>query len=290
MSPRSVLHRVLVRRLDAFEKHLRPALEGDVTAVHQARVASRRLRELLPLLLSEAGGPSAAEGARVSRAVRAVTRLLGPVRELDVTLGLLDELDHAEPALAVAISEVRTLVAAEHEARRQRLQRELSRREAARLVSRLRALSEGEPPTPMHWRERLAERTRRRAVGLHDAVDDAGMLYDPERLHAVRIAAKKLRYALELAGETRAAGTAALVTRLKALQDELGHLHDLQIVAGFVTQVPPAAGHRAALEGLAVVLDTQCRGLHAGFLDERGELGALAGRVRERVVPRVARE
>jgi len=149
-------------------------------------------------------------------------------------------------------------------------------------------LSQAEPPPPTQWRARLAERTRGRSVGLHAALEDTGVLYDPERLHAVRIAAKKLRYALEVAGETRAAATAAAVTRLKTLQDELGHLHDLQVVSGFVTQVPPTAGRRAALERLATVLDTQCRGLHAGFLDERDELAALAERVRERVVPRIA--
>jgi hypothetical protein len=38
------------RRLEAFSKELKEVGEGDVDAVYRARVASRRLRELLPLL------------------------------------------------------------------------------------------------------------------------------------------------------------------------------------------------------------------------------------------------
>ena len=41
------------------------------------------------------------------------------------------------------------------------------------------------------------ERAARRAVRLRAAIDNAAGLYLPDRLHEVRIAVKKLRYALE---------------------------------------------------------------------------------------------
>ena len=49
------------------------------------------------------------------------------------------------------------------------------------------------------WRWAVDARVARRATRLNQAVDAAGALYLSERLHAVRIAVKKLRYALELA-------------------------------------------------------------------------------------------
>ena len=66
------------------------AQAGDESSVHQARVATRRLREALPVLAHE----SRCRCARSRRQrVRRMTRALGPVRELDVALSHLDELD-----------------------------------------------------------------------------------------------------------------------------------------------------------------------------------------------------
>jgi len=41
---------LLKKRLDGFTRALPGVEKGDVRALHQARVASRRLRELLPML------------------------------------------------------------------------------------------------------------------------------------------------------------------------------------------------------------------------------------------------
>ena len=57
---------------------------GDVAALHRARVASRRLRELLPMLQLDHD-----KSRKLRPTLRKVTRRLGAVRELDVLL-LLD--------------------------------------------------------------------------------------------------------------------------------------------------------------------------------------------------------
>ena len=59
------------------------------------------------------------------------------------------------------------------------------------------------------------------------ALDAAGTLYAPERLHAVRIAAKKLRYGLELRATPRGLPVGSFAAALKRVQDVLGRLHDL---------------------------------------------------------------
>src|SRR4051812_33965968 len=54
MKPRTPRDRLLHRRVHAFVRALPEARGGDAAAVHKARVASRRLREALPVVLANA--------------------------------------------------------------------------------------------------------------------------------------------------------------------------------------------------------------------------------------------
>jgi CHAD domain-containing protein len=73
---------LLRQRLVSLLTAMPAAQEGDETSVHQARVASRRLREALPVLGARADGDAL---DRAEKRVKRITRALGPVRELDVT-------------------------------------------------------------------------------------------------------------------------------------------------------------------------------------------------------------
>ena len=87
----SRLTRLLLERPSrALKRHLPAAIEGDGIGVHQARVASRRLREAVPVLAADVK-PSKARQSPAARSGK-LTRALGTVRELDVTLTVLDEL------------------------------------------------------------------------------------------------------------------------------------------------------------------------------------------------------
>ena len=89
--------RAFGRRLEVLSKNLSPALAGDVEGVHRSRVASRRLRELLAVLSPEEGHGDRKAWRAVNTRVRAITRALGGVRELDVALELLDEIVGRHP-------------------------------------------------------------------------------------------------------------------------------------------------------------------------------------------------
>jgi len=286
MSSRPVLHRLWERRLTALKKHLPAALGGDVRAVHQARVASRRLREVLPVI-GLSIPPQQLRRAR--RAARRVTRALGPVRELDVSLGLLGELAKAQPSHLRAVLATRARLDDEREARRRLMLRELSGPEQARIIARLEDVGWVAEPPSFQWRHLLAERTGTRAAELASAVDEAGVLYDLDRLHAVRIATKKLRYTLELAGETRAAATARLLKQLKATQDHLGYLHDLQVLKTYGAEAPHDRVERTELDEFLGVLETNCRMLHAEFLAGRDAVVAVAEVAGGQVVERLER-
>ena len=58
----SVASRLLARRAAALKRHLPGALDGDSHGVHQARVASRRLREAVPVLTTGVKGTKAQQG------------------------------------------------------------------------------------------------------------------------------------------------------------------------------------------------------------------------------------
>jgi len=75
--------------------------DGDVRAVHRTRVASRRLREVLPILQLD---PEVSE--KLSRRLRKVTQRLGVVRELDVLLALIDELAGSDRYPTTALARV----------------------------------------------------------------------------------------------------------------------------------------------------------------------------------------
>jgi len=89
------------------------------------------------------------------------------------------------------------------------------------------------------------------AVRSQEVLDLAEKAQDPAKvkaLHDLRIAAKRLRYVLELTG---AGGTESQVKRLKRLQDLLGEIHDCDV------QLPPLrALAREAPEREAVGLRT----------------------------------
>ena len=86
----------------ALKRHLPAAIAGDDIGVHQARVArgdSARPCRVRRLICSKAG--------KASRKIRRLTRALGTVRELDVTLQLLDELAPSDDLSRTAVQDVR---------------------------------------------------------------------------------------------------------------------------------------------------------------------------------------
>lgn len=285
--PRQVL--LLERRLAAFRKHLPAALDGDEKAVHHARVATRRLREALPVVGADLPRRRV---RKARRRVRRITRALGPVREMDVALGVLDEIAKADPGCAAGAILARRDVAAERERRRARMLDAMAdpvpRKAVAAVEDVLARLAVSGNAA---WRGKLARRITDRAEALRRALEEAGVLYSVPRLHAVRIATKKLRYVLELAGEVRLAPVGLAVGRLKQAQDLLGRLQDLDVVAAFAraAAVQASAADRAALERLLGRIQDECRRLHARYLERRTVLMAVADQARDALAPRVAR-
>ncbi len=274
-----------------MREHLAGALSGDERAIHQARVATRRLREIVPLAVDTRSG----RGQRLARRLRKLTRALGPVRELDVAIGLLDTRVAGRPAPGVVamrahLTEGRkeaftALTDAWDAARAARLLDRLGRLAADRRGSRRQAVA----ALPKRLRRGLSRRVLDRARVLGVAVAAAGAILIVARVHEVRIATKRLRYALELAGELRLVRTAALVAGLRTVQDILGELHDLDVLRGRCArvrrEVPPDSIVARELEAIAASIDADVRLLHARYLRTARGLVRLTDRVFDRVSP-----
>jgi CHAD domain-containing protein len=290
-SPR--LRAVFARRLRAVGRELPGVLAGDVEAVHKMRVSSRRLRESVPLLSVPglSGEPDARAARKLARALRRVTRALGGVRELDVALGFLAEIGAARPALRAPIGIVERVIRWEREIRRRAMIERLDRIDLKRLHRRIAARLvdvdvSGLGPS---WKAQLGQRVARRADEIDAAVQAAGALYAPGRVHSVRIATKKLRYALELAGELAAVPALGSVRRLKRMQDLLGRMHDLEVLSGYSRLLdlqarPPGRG-QARIDRLLDAIDKEIRLLHADYLANRDVLAGVTARCRTEYCP-----
>jgi CHAD domain-containing protein len=275
--------RLLRQRLLSLLDALPAAASGDVTSVHRARVASRRLREVLPVL-AEVADSDALEGA--SKQVRRITRALGPIRELDVALGHLAEMGSRAGVSENAVAVVRAHLQDERQFHRQAMHLVITPAAVARLKSRLH-----DPPAPRraaaHHDAELRSARRRsaqRALRLRAEVRRSGALYDSERLHAVRVATKKLRYALEVERELMKSRATVRINRLKDMQDALGEIHDYEILLARTREVQTAvaASNRplsAELGMLVRSLEEACRDGHAGFLQGRDVLLELCNAI-----------
>jgi CHAD domain-containing protein len=265
----------------ALEHELSAARTGEVDAVHKARVATRRLREAVPLTLERG------KGKRLLRRLKRLTRALGPLRELDVALASLA--DRAGRRRTPGLAALRRHLASERKSALRRLREAMDRPRAARLLQRLhqqvRRVEAGDGARPSaHARRRLIDRVVDGARTLREAVDASGAMFIVERIHAVRIEAKRLRYALELAGELQLARTGTIVARLKAVQDILGELHDLDVLRAHATVIHATGGaHAHDLQWLSASLEEEARHLHARYLRRVRALVLLTDHVRDRI-------
>ena len=291
MSSRSpkVTSLLLTRRARALHRYLPAAIAGDDIGVHQARVASRRLREAVPVFAGDLK-----HSGKASRKIRRLTRALGTVRELDVSLHLLDELSASDDLSRPALQDVRLHVVEERDRRRETMLAQLAAVNAEKLESRLKALTEAvDLDDSQVWRQALATRLVDRARRLVTAIDEAGQLYAPERLHRIRIACKKLRYGLELAADSGVSPAAPLVRSLKRTQELLGRLNDLQVLQTHVAAVEAVpVGRAVPHQGLAAIagrIEEECRRLHGRYIAQSEALRVLGETVPSQIVPRLAR-
>jgi CHAD domain-containing protein len=231
--------------------------QWDADATHQARVATRRLKAVVEVLRPVLSGDNRKSFEKVLRQLR---RRLGPLRDTDVMLGHLSD-----------VAGTRHRPASDWISDHLKQRREELRKTAVRKITPAKMLAR----LGSWWgvREELAECHQAvdtlLAESVHlqlDAfVERAEALVgnkpaDPTDAtaanpHELRIAAKGLRYALEMAIVERHHLPAAIVRTFKQMQDALGFWHDYVVLTDRITQISRdemLAAHDADLQ-LAVL-------------------------------------
>lgn len=232
-----------------------------VEAVHQLRVASRRLRAFVDMFAPFVE-PKLARRAR--RQLRKITRAVRDLRDSDV------QTEDLERRLVAATTE-RERIAVNHlldHARRtrQRLagkaQKKLSRIDQGELASRLRAALDQvalRVQSPAASYELIAELAYEPILAqAREAFPDWGSTPSAEALHRFRLALKRLRYASELIEPALGEGFAEVYEPVKRLQTTLGqHQDSVEFERLLLDRRARAVRHgRATLaQGLEVILE-----------------------------------
>ncbi len=232
-----------------FELEVAAAGGADMDAVHDMRVASRRLREAMRLLAPLY--PRRAFGEWYRR-VRRITRALGPVRDADVFIDDFCRLTRSlgeggKRAVAFMVGwrmgqREDELVALNREL--ERLDLAESRRSFRKLAKSVRSGRESKRALSEFARAAIEAR----CAIVVDAMPLALAEENAAEQHALRIDFKRLRYAVEVFAPCYGDGFDELHDMLTAFQDALGDLHDLRVFLDML-RVPErlAAAKRAGV-------------------------------------------
>lgn len=225
-------------RLEKVRSRMSGVLQNtDIEDVHQMRVASRRLRVALRLF---APALPARQAATWGKAIRRVTRALGAARDLDVQHEFVQSLRELQTDRTVLPGLDRLLLRLQQQrdTQQHRVAKAIARLEASgvleamsRFSRELVARAQLEPVPPQnttlaaHAADAILDRLQ--ALLAYEAFVEM-----PDRIaehHAMRIAAKRLRYTLEVFTPTFAGELRPFLKSVKQIQTLLGDLHDCDV-------------------------------------------------------------
>lgn len=225
--------------------------DDDPEAIHKMRVAARRLRVVLKTF---ADCYPKKPRRRLARQVKRLQRALGSARDNDVLLEQLrNESEQAPAGQQPGIRWLINFLQAQRASHFQEVQRRLRKRKMARLRADFQATlrpaaqsrrpapippTEGVAPSPLPPEDSLATRLQSLLLGhLAELRRWSEVARDPDHTqeqHQLRIAAKRLRYTLELFQDVLPRQADELINALSELQDTLGVLHDQIVLRGII--------------------------------------------------------
>jgi len=233
---------LLEDRVKRVFRELPGAVAGHEEAVHQVRVAGRRLRVALPLLARKGGRRPKVRALRV---LRKLTRAVGQGRDMDVLLGLFeDRLANVRSPSAEQRALLSRLKAARARAKAQVAEDILDidihgLRRSLRLLMRNGAAGASTVLT------RVDSLREAEADELMRGFSHVGARYLPDALHALRRRIRRLRYAAEVEDLVRAEESRAPVL-WKRLQDGIGVIHDHHVLARWFDEQGRLANARSS--------------------------------------------
>ena len=260
--PRS-LSEIIASQILLLSFYLPPVLESDdVEAIHKMRVTTRRLQASLDLLQT---GEDKLKIRKMKRRLRNWRRVLSQVRNYDVFLIIIEkEGASRNSARRESFKRLKAVLQKRRARKLAKARRYLKRISLARICSKLgldidlpsntQPAAEGNEASPVETVSvetsvetlpdlptsarpevideraislRAAERIEQRLSEFLALVAASHPTNDPAELHQVRIAAKRLRYLLEIVSEMGYGDAPRALAWLRRLQDRIGDWHDL---------------------------------------------------------------
>ncbi len=232
-----------LRQLNRFISYEAKVLKGDDTeAIHDMRVASRRLQQVLDLLYSK---PRPQELRRLRRQIRRCRQTLGDVRNCDVLLEIVGRsLGRKRSARREAWTAVQHYLLMYRSESFLRAMRKFGKINLAVFYVNLKEFllrDKAHDHAAQHHAHRSVAPHPNFAKDLLDALESAWSGFEdhvaqthrhsrPEVIHGARIATKQLRYLLEVFREFGVAGSTDALVWLRQLQKHLGDWHDLEVL------------------------------------------------------------
>ena len=232
---------VISRYLQALKAELEGVrLAQDIEYIHRMRVASRRLRSALPLF--EACFPQKRYSYWIKH-IRKVTRSLGAARDMDVQLEELNKFfeEDASPAYKAGLLRLKLRLSQQRAVAQEKIITTLDAIDQEGVLTDLEdylapSLARSNltyPYTPFVYQksyESIATRVEE-LLSYEPYVDHPEAVTE---LHAMRIAAKRLRYTMEIFAPIYPGELKSYLQTVRKIQDMLGELHDADVWIAFL--------------------------------------------------------
>ncbi len=206
----------------------------EVEAIHKMRVTTRRLQASLDLLQI---GKDEFGIRKLKGKLRRLRRKLSDVRNYDVFLILLEQEAAKRKTIKQPFAHLKDELQKRRTERALKVRNYLEKFDLAKITKKLGLSPPTEnisKPTLEHIADekaiarRTAERLEQRFDEFHQLAKNAKPTTRPEEFHQLRIAAKRLRYLLEIASDRGFKGNLTALEWLRSLQDRIGDWHDFE--------------------------------------------------------------
>jgi CHAD domain-containing protein len=247
------VRKLALRHLNRFVSLEAKVLKGDdPDAIHDMRVASRRLQQVLDLIFPK---PLPREARRLRRKIRRCRRALGDIRNCDVLLQLVQgRLARKRCSDREAWTGVKQHLQERRSESFSRAIRKLSKvnlgvfyMRAKEILDRLRPAPDqgtGSPPLVQADRpalEPFPARLTQALAGVWREFEEQVAASHRDKttpsIHAARIGAKRLRYLLEVVNQFGIPGSSSALTWLRKIQQHLGDWHDMEVLEEMIIEM-----------------------------------------------------
>jgi len=275
----------LLDRSDDFFLQLTRAREAfDPEAIHDLRVASRRLREGMALF---GHCFRKRQLAPLRKELKGLVAMLGSIRNTDEAILFFSDLaENCDAASSCAAMKIVATLQGKRVAERRELKREVKKIDPGTLLGRIddfcsnpRIFNPDARGLFQPIADYLLEAMAVREKAILELLPEALVEENISAQHRLRIAVKHFRYRLEFMSSLASGDYRKIYSAIKEYQEVLGHMHDLDVFLGLTVEI--TAGQSGA-GLLRKIIGDRRRSLFAEFLhlQTANPLDEMGNRVR----------